>query len=222
VRALVIAALLVCTARGASADSTTWWRAGGEGAVVVATEVPLKPLLAPKACRWCDPDDLDDAAARAAVWGSHLTLADRLSYATLALDLGVVGWDRQHDLAPVAESIAATALVTQAIKFTVGRERPFVHYNLRRLFIHDDDDDVSFCSGHTAIAFAAATAARSPTGFVLAGLTAYLRMGAGKHYLTDVLAGAAVGVGIGALVSHFDDRSPQPASPSVVLLSGVW
>lgn len=55
--------LLACTVRAAAADSGTWRRAGGEGAVVLATEVPLKPLLAPGSCRWCEPDDVDDAVA---------------------------------------------------------------------------------------------------------------------------------------------------------------
>lgn len=210
--------LLCCATRAAAADSDTWWRAGGEGAVVIATEVPLKPLLAPGSCRWCEPDDLDDAVARAVVW-NNLTLADRLSYATLALDVGLSGWDGRANLAPVAESVALAALTTQAIKFTVGRERPFVHYGLRRLFLHDDDDDVSFCSGHTAIAFAAAVASRSRVGLVLAGVTGYLRMGAGKHYLTDVLAGAVVGVAAGLLVPHLDS---DPRGPSIAVMSWTW
>jgi hypothetical protein len=37
-------------------------------------------------------------------------------------------------------------------------------------------------------------------GMTLAVVTGYLRVAAGAHYLTDVLAGAAVGTGIGLTV----------------------
>lgn len=65
-------------------------------------------------------------------------------------------------------------------------------------------DALSFPSGHTAAAFAAAEFMRqeykdvSPwygvAGYVMAGATGYLRMYNNKHWLGDVVAGAGVGI----------------------------
>ena len=53
------------------------------------------------------------------------------------------------------------------------------------------------------------------TGFVLAGLTAYLRIAADYHYATDVLVGAAVGTATGLLIPWLT-RYRQPRRPSAV------
>lgn len=62
----------------------------------------------------------------------------------------------------------------------------------------------SFPSGHTATAFAMAPVARAHGGrvpgylaFGMAGLTALARMEDDKHYLADVLVGAAIGIWLG-------------------------
>lgn len=68
----------------------------------------------------------------------------------------------------------------------------------------DDSDKKSFPSGHTANAFAGAEFLRreywntSPwigvAGYAAAGLTGYLRMYNNRHWLSDVVAGAGVGI----------------------------
>jgi membrane-associated phospholipid phosphatase len=63
----------------------------------------------------------------------------------------------------------------------------------------------SFPSGHTASAFAFATAAGAaiprlrPKLLALAGLVGYSRVHTGVHYPADVVAGAAIGVAAGKL-----------------------
>ena len=77
----------------------------------------------------------------------------------------------------------------QAIKFTVQRERP------------DGSNSVSFPSGHSASAFATATVLQRHYGWkvgvpaaVLAAYVATARVHDNKHYLSDVVFGAAMGI----------------------------
>lgn len=58
----------------------------------------------------------------------------------------------------------------------------------------------SFWSGHTALAFSGLGGARVAITVPLGAGTGYLRIAANKHYLTDVLVGAAVGVAAGIVV----------------------
>jgi membrane-associated phospholipid phosphatase len=70
----------------------------------------------------------------------------------------------------------------------------------------------SFPSGHTASAFAFATAVSheypllTMPAAALAVAVAYTRLHTGVHYLSDVLVGALAGIGIGSLVSVLADR----------------
>jgi membrane-associated phospholipid phosphatase len=69
----------------------------------------------------------------------------------------------------------------------------------------DNSDFKSFPSGHTAEAFASAELMRiefkddNPwlgyAGYLMAGATGYLRMYNNKHWISDVLAGAGIGIG---------------------------
>ena len=80
-------------------------------------------------------------------------------------------------------------LWTQALKFTVQRERP------------DESNNVSFPSGHSAAGFAAATVLSRHYGWK-AAIPAYIgaayigaaRVHDNKHYLSDVTFGAAMGI----------------------------
>lgn len=127
----------------------------------------------------------------------------------LAYDNGVLA-AAQQDLVIIAQSTALALLLNQTVKFLVGRERPFVHVlsPAERGHTHDPlDNNLSFFSGHSTFVFsltvAAATVAELRSyegrwiiwavGLPLAASTAYLRMAADKHYLTDVLVGTAVG-----------------------------
>lgn len=78
---------------------------------------------------------------------------------------------------------------TQAVKFTVQRERP------------DGSNAVSFPSGHSASAFATARVLQRHYGWkigvpatVVAAYVATARVHDNKHYLSDVIFGAAIGV----------------------------
>jgi len=86
------------------------------------------------------------------------------------------------------KSIGVSTAATFALKFTVRRERP------------DGSNDRSFPSAHTMYAFQGATFIHRRYGFAYSAaaylgavFVGYSRIEADKHYLSDVLAGAAIG-----------------------------
>jgi membrane-associated phospholipid phosphatase len=102
---------------------------------------------------------------------------------------------------------AVTTFVADSVSFGIKdfthRPRPFVaHPQIHPLYVVHSS---SFPAGHAATAFAGATlltyvAPRLWPLFVgLATAVSFSRVYVGVHYPTDVLAGAAIGVGIGAL-----------------------
>lgn len=133
--------------------------------------------------------------------------------------------------------VAATNLGLQQLAANaIGRERPYGRtcgtdfLNELTFDCEGDDRYRSHYSGHasTAFALAAATcthhmylglvgdnAALSCTGgFLLATTTAALRIAGDRHYATDVLVGAAVGLalGFGIPLLHYEVRSNPLAS----------
>jgi membrane-associated phospholipid phosphatase len=92
-----------------------------------------------------------------------------------------------------AQIIAQAA--TQAVKFSIRRTRP-------------DGTALSFPSGHTSSSFATATVLHSNFGwkvgapaFTVATLIATSRVKDQRHYLSDVITGAAVGILAGRAVT---------------------
>jgi membrane-associated phospholipid phosphatase len=130
--------------------------------------------------------------------------------------LGVAGFIRKDDemknkaLEMIVAS-AATLGISQAIKYTVNRERPFVKYP--DIMKKTGAGDPSFPSGHTSAAFSAATSLSLsyPEWYVIvpsyawAGTVGYSRMHLGAHYPSDVLAGALIGSGC-AWLTHIVNR----------------
>lgn len=93
----------------------------------------------------------------------------------------------------------------QVLKRTVVRARPCDFYG-RPLALVDLPDPFSFPSGHTAAATAVATSVAiaqpslAPFVMPLAALVGYSRVRLRVHYVSDVLAGAALGL-VGAIVA---------------------
>lgn len=88
------------------------------------------------------------------------------------------------------------------LKVAVGRERPSTSPDNNTSFKPFNFKDNSFPSGHTTVAFALATSfAREIDGewddvafFSLATLTAYSRMHDNRHWFSDVVFGAGIGI----------------------------
>jgi len=191
----------------------------------------FKSSLAPESCRWCDVDDAGEWAAppwdgwARETFGGHggtaATTSDILAFAVLPLAAAGVDalandgdWHAfGDDMTLVTQAVAASALVNQVVKYSVGRARPYTHLSPRP-FAEDHDQNLSFYSGHTSLAFAIAMSTGlalerrgSPyapwvfgVGLPAAAGIGLLRIMADKHYLTDVTVGAVMGSAIPYLV----------------------
>ena len=223
----------------------------GFGVGWVASEL-AKDELAPDPCRWCDSVPAVDRRVREAwKWeNTHAaaTASDVLDFAVVpALVLGgdallasqhgaLSGWD--EDAIVILEAAMIASAVNQVVKFSVGRERPFVHHlesdEEKAKTEHPADNNVSFYSGHTSLAFALAGAGGAvaemrgydngwvvwPVAGAMAATVGYLRIGADKHWFTDVATGAVVGGTIGVGVPYLLHRPREKGVRSDALQSG--
>ncbi len=127
------------------------------------------------------------------------------------------------------EVLGLTAALVNTSKWVFGRERPYGRLCGTELSASsedcvDSDRYVSYFSGHSAFTFASASAVcvqhvrwglwgdvpswiPCSTGYALAATTALLRVGADRHYVSDIVTGAAVGTAVGLLVPWFHYRS---------------
>jgi membrane-associated phospholipid phosphatase len=225
----------------------------GGAAVWVVSEV-LKEGLAPSRCRWCNVDSVDAGARDTLVWRypasadaiSNVTGFVLAPVAAVGLPALAAAHDRALGNAPedallVAEAAVVAADVTQLTKVILGRERPFVHAlppDEKRRTTQPSDNNLSFFSGHTSEACALASASGTiatmrgyrwaplvwTIGGGMAATTAYLRIAADKHWLTDVLVGLVVGGAIGFAVPyafHSPVDTPPPTSASAAVRSPV-
>jgi membrane-associated phospholipid phosphatase len=113
------------------------------------------------------------------------------------------------------QAVSYAFAVKNLLNYLVPRYRPYM-YEGGAPGVGSDENDLSFPSGHTTVAFAAATAGvtiyamsypDSPylvpfaiASYSMAVLTGSFRVAAGMHFVTDVVAGAALGSAIGYLV----------------------
>jgi len=168
----------------------------------------------PPTCAPCDPADLPaidrwSVRTEQAVWGR----------ASDVVVLGMVGgtwvdlWRREggsKHLLTSMESFAWTLAVTQLLKNGTDRLRPVMYTEDAVDAADDPSSQRSFPSGHTSTAFSVATSYflsyKKLTGesrwwvFAPAVFVGVARVAAAKHFTTDVLAGAAIGVATSLVV----------------------
>ncbi|MES2303925.1 MAG: phosphatase PAP2 family protein [Gemmatimonadota bacterium] len=102
----------------------------------------------------------------------------------------------------VAASIIVADLLTQPMKYLTGRRRPYQDNNLDATDFSPFSGHTSFPSGHSTAAFALATTLGDATGntlarvglYALATGTAWGRVAEADHWVSDVLAGAGIGI----------------------------
>jgi membrane-associated phospholipid phosphatase len=159
-----------------------------------------------------------------AAWTTALLLLGELSFFAALAIFGT-------DLLILVQTTFWNGLLTEISHLISQRPRPFVYLDPLTRGI-DPAHYTSFYSGHTSFAAAASTsvflillARKAPRAllFVAAiigqGLifsTAYFRILAGRHFLTDVICGAIAGSTIAWLIVHFHRRNTD--GPNLALL----
>lgn len=172
---------------------------------------------------YCDPP----LRVSRSLEGAHATARPVFYGAVPAAWLGAVGTNAQSAVA-AAYRLTLTQGLTYGLvvgaKHAIGRSRPYVDLALRaRTDRHNPpapgDAHLSFPSGHAGLSAALATSwsLSYPRWYVIgpsalwATGVALSRVYLGVHYPSDVLAGAALGVGVALLVHQLRALITPPA-----------
>lgn len=164
------------------------------------------------------------------VVGNHSDAAGLTSDITVGLALGVpplldlwiLGPHRAfgEDLVVLTETVMVSTLFQQVANFGYQRPRPRTYEGIAAS-VHDGDGYLSFLAGHVSTTTAALTASSYTvrrrygervwpwvvTGLVSASV-ATERMLGGYHFPSDILLGAALGLGVGLAVPWLHARHP--------------
>ena len=211
----------------------------GALAASTLTLMLLDKQLAPLQCRWCVPGSIDGDLSKSATWANPKT-ADTLSNVMqLAVPVGVMGFGLIQayrlddpaagwsDVLLITEATSVAMLANVIVKYSVGRAPPYVWQGTPDLYPSATDANLSFFSGHVTFVFAVVVSGSTlffmqdmpgapwvlGFGLAAASFTAYLRIAADKHYLSDVLVGAGVGSLVGWAVPYFFHRPGRKGAP---------
>ena len=162
-----------------------------------------------------DPRSIEDAVPAALLLGG-----------TLAGAVMTRSHDRYTEAWSMAEASALSGVSALAFKYAFGRERPNDTTQVDAWFESGD----SFPSMHTTLAFAVGTVfaesgddryrwVRRIVGYGVAGGTAYLRLRENVHWLSDTVAGAALGSASAQFVMNRREPAHPRASLQVIPIS---
>ncbi len=203
----------------------------------LVSEFAFKKQLAANPCRWCAPNGFD-TAVRVAFNPNLTPSAEGIGPAHVAsnlvgfigVPLAMIGLDALLswrdgvfmdafwiDLVLILETTFAAQDLNQAVKFAVGRARPYTIGASDELLAEGRDfadNNLSFFSGHATFTFALVSSAATvaslrgyrqawvlwAAGLPLATATAVLRLAADKHWASDILLGAAIGTSLGIVM----------------------
>ncbi len=180
-----------------------WWEAA-----IAAGAVGLVSITDDNVDRWVQDQrsSHSDDIARVFKWGGSPEVAVGVPAAIFVTGVVTKNPKLQRSGGRVLGSVVLAGATTVALKFVVGRFRPdeaTSQYVFRPFSNHD-----AFPSGHTTLAFALATSLSEEihrpwaTPLLYAGATgtAWSRLNDHKHWLSDVLAGAMIGITSGKVM----------------------
>jgi membrane-associated phospholipid phosphatase len=219
------------------------------GALGLGLGLSLIPVHAPSALWSRELFGDADGAVHSRFSPRAAGLSDGLLAVSIAAPVAYLVGDTVEDadgdrLVLYSEALAVNLAVFQGAKHLVQRPRPYLYSTSADVarYAADQGDDAyqSFYSAHAATAFCAATtgayltAVGSPGagvrafawagGFATAAAVANLRVRAGKHFYSDVVIGAAIGIAIGYAVPalHADHAAYVPSGADLAAAaSGV-
>ncbi len=208
----------------------TWWdavsvtAAGGlallPGALDLPRNVggcaPCNPAALPGIDRW-----VVGATSSTAATASNVLLVGVVGAAGFAALQGLASDQQRGNAAVLLNALGWTGAATEWLKVVVRRERPVMYTSEALAAASDRENRRSFPSGHASVAFAAATSylvlaerehlhhATRNALLLYAGAAgvASLRVAGGRHFPTDVAAGALLGSGIGWLIATVHPRA---------------
>lgn len=211
-----------------SADAW-YWAAGGIaiGAVMLADE-PIQNAL-----QWSDQETADVLSPFMEPFGNPMVMGSISALGYLG------GWAFKNpeiqDLSSVAlQSMLSAGIVAMALKITFHRERPEEQWINDPYVFHGPSfahNHLSFPSGHSATAFALASSISvfyddplylAIPLYSIAGLTAWQRVFAQKHWPSDVLAGALIGTFIGRKIGKWQSERSSKLSLEPSILFGTY
>jgi membrane-associated phospholipid phosphatase len=163
---------------------------------------PCDPATLPAFDRWAIHHEID----------LHSDISDVLIVGLIAgttADLAAV--DGGKAMVASLEAATWTLAVTELSKTIIGRKRPVLYTEDAPRYVHSEESLRSMPSGHTSVAFAVATSYMLMTRgrddrwpAYLAGAAAVtigvLRVTGGRHFPSDIVVGAALGVITGGVV----------------------
>ncbi len=187
------------------------------------------------------PDD----AVRTNFSAAAANLSDKLVAVTMTAPLLLQmsqGFNTSMGNATVvySEALSFNLLLADTVKVIVRRPRPYTHSRDPRVLAFMDrqgsDAFASFYSAHSSTAFTAAMAgsllyaARTDDlaarhvvwgfEFLMAGMTAQLRVNAGRHYRTDIWVGSLAGLAMGLAVPALHGVEVKRVRPTEIATAG--
>lgn len=219
-------------------------------AVWLFAETAGKSLFAPDACRWCNPPGFDESArdlrwskpvaAELAGAGTAFVLAPAAAFGLTWLAAGHDDRAREQwtNALWVLEGVSSAMVLTNLAKWSFGRERPAVHFRATDWEnFSEKERNLSFFSGHSSLAFSLAVSSGTvaslrgyrwaalvwAVGLPVAAFTAYSRIAADAHYLSDVVVGSVMGALVGGgipLLFHGRADGPEKAARVVPYADG--
>jgi hypothetical protein len=217
------------------------WFTGGLLAAVGASQY-WSENLAPSKCRWCEPPQVDVWARQQMLWADTKAAAGIGNVLVVAvpaatvLTLGLMGHSNgatsrevAEDVLLVAEAAAITTAIMQVSKFTTVRLRPDAWAGSGSTTANSR---MSFFAGHSSTVFAMAASATqvarlrgyagwkwiAAASFVGAAASGFFRIASDNHWLTDVIAGTAIGTGVGLAVPLLVLRPADPGKTGVTIV----
>lgn len=179
---------------------------------------------------------INNYSPKASKWSDYILIGCLLAPFSLNLEKNI-SKDYIVVNSLILESLYLSTSIVSLSKVTFKRKRPFVYnQSVPETEKLTNDANYSFFSAHTALAFNGAyifakiyddyypdknNAFIYTTALASASTVAYLRYKAGKHFPTDILTGALIGMGSGFLITeiHKNTKSSNNTTKPIINIS---